>query len=349
MTEADVYQDISAKAQQPHSRWIPRILKKLITPDEGRMILELPLSVREFAARYGMDQTEAERKLEGFANKGLALPLTKQGERKYYCVSTPIQVHDATIHSALNKKYDPVPMEIVEMWKNWRETEWLETLKLMEHAPHHMRGRAIPSWSTVKDHPDLHPLEDLRAILKAAPAIAVNDCPCRWLQFQRGECDKNPYACISLTTGSVNYIVERGIGERITLEQGYELLQRCEEWGLIPTAGGSGQPRQLCMCWAPECIILRAQTLYGYDLWDRSRFDAEVDPDACQGCETCADRCQFQAISMVDERAVVDSIRCFGCGVCAAACPSGALTMKLKRPIEHVTEGGMGPKYDPFA
>lgn len=339
MNEKDVYSQIAARVNMPNSRWIPMILKKIITPEEGQMVLELPLSIEEFAGKYNMSTEGAEEKLEELANKGVCLPLEKQGVEKYYCVTTIIQVHDATIHGALNNRYSPVPMKIIDMWRNFRETEWFEMLKLMEQMPQVSKGRCIPSWSTVKDNPELTDGENLKKILENAPAIAVVDCPCRWLQVQEGTCDKPTFTCLSLTNGSVKYIKDRKIGKVLTLEEGYKLLEECEEAGLIPTAGaGEGkQPKQLCMCTGPECIILRGQVLYGYDLWNRSRFDAVVDAEKCEGCETCVDRCQFSAISVKDDVAQVDQEKCFGCGVCAVTCPADALSMKLVRPIEHIT------------
>lgn len=338
MNDSEVYQAIAGKVQMPNSRWIPMILKKLITPEEGKVLLEMPLSVSEYADKYGVSADEAERILEELADKGVSIPLEKEGELKYCCVSTPIQVHDATIHGALNNNYAPVPMEIVEMWRNWRETEWLEMLKMMERSPNANHGRCIPSWSTVKDEPSLTADENLRTILEEAPAIAIVDCPCRWLEVQEGVLDKPTFTCISLTEKSVKYIVDRKIGKQLTLEEGYALLDQCEEAGLIPSAGKKGKPKQLCMCTAKECMILRAQLLYGYDLWDRSRFDATVDEETCTACGTCAERCMMEAITMGEESAEIDLAKCLGCGLCAVTCPTGALTMKLARPVEHLTE-----------
>ena len=338
MSEKDVYSQIAARVQMPNSRWIPMILKKIITPEEGQMVLELPLSVAEFAEKYNMSADAAEQKLEDLANKGVCLPLEKQGVERYFCVSHIIQVHDASIHGALNKRYANVPMEIIDMWRSFRETEWFEMLKMMEQMPHAAKGRCIPSWSTVKDNPELTDVENLKTILEKSPAIAVVDCPCRWLQVQEGTCDKPTFTCLSLTHGSVKYIKDRKIGKVLTLEEGYKLLEECEEAGLIPTIGGGGkQPKQICMCSAPECIILRGQLKYGYDLWNRSRFDAVVDPEKCEGCETCVGRCQLGAISMKDNVAQVDADKCFGCGVCAVTCPADALSMKLVRPMEFIT------------
>ena len=337
MSNTNVYQELAGRVQMPASRWIPKILAKIITPEEARIVLELPLSIPEYAEKYKIDEAEAERILEEFANKGVCLPLPKDGVVKYCCVSNVIQVHDATIHGVLNKNYDNPPMEIVYMWRDFRETEWFEMLKLMEQLPRENHGRCIPSWSTVKDNDELLPVENLKTILENAPAIGVVDCPCRWIEVQEGSCKVPTFNCISLTEKSVKYIVDRKIGKQLTLEEGLKLLEECEEHGLIPTAGRAGQPKNLCMCTVPECIILRGQVLYGYDLWNRSRFDATVNADTCDACETCVDRCQFDAISMKDDAASVDLDKCFGCGACAVTCDSGALSMNLARPVEHIT------------
>jgi len=338
MNDSDVFEAIADKVKMPGSRWIPMILKKLITLDEGRVLLEMPLSVPDFARKYHVSTVEAEERLEELANKGVSIPLMKEGELKYCCVSGIIQVHDAAIHGALNRNYSPVPMEIVEMWRMFRETEWLEVLKSMERAPNADHGRIVPSWSTVKDNPGLTPRENLRTILQEAPVIAVVDCPCRWLEVQAGELDKPTFTCFSLTEKSVKYILDREIGKQLTLAEAYAVLEECETTGLIPSIGRKGKPKQICMCTTRECMVLRAQLLYGYDLWDRSRFDPAVDTDKCEGCGTCVGRCQMNAISMDGKTASVDTNRCLGCGLCAVTCPTAALGMELVRPVEHLAQ-----------
>jgi MinD superfamily P-loop ATPase len=47
-------------------------------------------------------------------------------------------------------------------------------------------------------------------------------------------------------------------------------------------------------------------------------------------CETCIDRCAFDAISMSDDggHAQVDEHRCMGCGACTVTCPTEAIRLE---------------------
>jgi electron transport complex protein RnfB len=59
-----------------------------------------------------------------------------------------------------------------------------------------------------------------------------------------------------------------------------------------------------------------------------------VDDLLCNGCETCIDYCQFDALAMGDDATVqVNSIRCVGCGVCVSQCPNDSLGL-VSRPEE---------------
>ncbi len=54
----------------------------------------------------------------------------------------------------------------------------------------------------------------------------------------------------------------------------------------------------------------------------------KVDKEKCNGCETCIEECPSEAISMVDEKAVVDLEACVDCSVCVDVCPAEAITME---------------------
>ena len=55
---------------------------------------------------------------------------------------------------------------------------------------------------------------------------------------------------------------------------------------------------------------------------------AKVDEKKCNNCESCVEECPSEAISMVDEKAVVDLEACVDCGACVDVCPAEAITME---------------------
>lgn len=60
----------------------------------------------------------------------------------------------------------------------------------------------------------------------------------------------------------------------------------------------------------------------------RSGVKARVNRDRCSGCGLCVDLCQFEAITMGGQTAVIDSLGCEGCGVCAHFCPEQAIDLE---------------------
>jgi Fe-S-cluster-containing hydrogenase component 2 len=51
----------------------------------------------------------------------------------------------------------------------------------------------------------------------------------------------------------------------------------------------------------------------------------KVKADDCVGCETCVPACPVEAISMADDKAVIDQETCTGCGTCIGECPVEAI------------------------
>ena len=84
----------------------------------------------------------------------------------------------------------------------------------------------------------------------------------------------------------------------------------------------------ICNCCACCCGALQAQR-NGVPMLAASGYISQQDADQCIGCGTCAEYCQFGAISMADGRAFIDAEACMGCGVCVDKCEQGALTLDL--------------------
>ena len=65
----------------------------------------------------------------------------------------------------------------------------------------------------------------------------------------------------------------------------------------------------------------------GVPMLASSGYVAKVDAKKCIACGTCEQLCQFNAITMGLDGAVIDFNRCMGCGVCVNNCPEGALEL----------------------
>jgi dissimilatory sulfite reductase (desulfoviridin) alpha/beta subunit len=76
----------------------------------------------------------------------------------------------------------------------------------------------------------------------------------------------------------------------------------------------------ICNCCSCCCGAMQAHR-NGTPMLASSGYLAQVDADLCAACATCADHCQFTAISVDNGFAVIDAAACMGCGVCVAHCP----------------------------
>jgi len=67
-----------------------------------------------------------------------------------------------------------------------------------------------------------------------------------------------------------------------------------------------------------------------------SPFMVSLDTEPCKGCGTCVKRCQMEALSIDNKKAVLDLNRCIGCGLCVSTCPTHSLSLvrkpKTKQP-----------------
>jgi NAD-dependent dihydropyrimidine dehydrogenase PreA subunit len=63
-----------------------------------------------------------------------------------------------------------------------------------------------------------------------------------------------------------------------------------------------------------------------------------VDKMLCSGCGVCVDVCPTEAITLINDVALVDAERCDGCEECVEVCPSQALAWIPEPVLETIAE-----------
>ncbi len=330
--DEDVYQKLAERLKLPGSPCLLKVLRKLATPADVRMLLELPAEPADLAGKLGLSQELVRQKLQEFLEKGMVIP-TSKGLRLARDVT---QLHDATLASA-DKWVDE---ELLDLWKEFHEVEWIRNMVSALGDQYVQYISVIPAWKALERSPGISPAEvkpeeNIRELIKGADPIAVVPCSCR---RSMRRCGWPLDVCLQLNKGA-RYAIDRGAGRQLTIDEAFAVADRAEEAGLVHTLPGraSGRLNEICNCCNDCCVIFDAGLRLNKieQILEKSRFRATVDQGLCNGCQDCVERCFFDAIEMVKPegskklKASVDTGKCYGCGLCVVACDTGAMALEL--------------------
>ncbi len=300
-----------------------RILKRLFTPPEADLAARLSLKLApaaEIAAAAGLPEAEAEERLKAMARKGLIFSIEPPGRPPAYMAAQFV-------------------IGIWEYHVNALDPEFIRDMD--EYMPHLGREafdrlpqlRTIPVEKSIGAGLEVLPYEQAEEIVRNQKRFLVAPCICRREhELKGGGCGKLMETCLVFGWGA-DYYERNGLGRTITLEETLEILKKAEAEGLVLQPSNSQDIVNICCCCGDCCLVLKNLKSHPAPAAALvSPFAAQSDPDLCVGCEACIERCQMEALSMVDGRAVLAAERCIGCGLCVSTCPSGALTLARKPP-----------------
>lgn len=174
-------------------------------------------------------------------------------------------------------------------------------------------------------------LEDAKKVLELADPILRVNCACR--NMTRGI--KDPCclafgALAEMVPKLPRYIPERG-AEPLHVDEAQDFITEMNSKGRVQTVWFGPMPyiAALCSCERPECAATTIRMEYGLNSLYKGEYYAKVDFSKCNGCQSCASRCDFGALSFNDamNAPFIDAWKCFGCGLCATACPENAIEM----------------------
>ena len=340
MKKDAIYKELAIKHGWPKSKFLPLIFKKMVTPEQAKIMLQLTAPLEEIVEKLGMDKALVEKQLQELFEKGLVFP-TKKGWRLNRDATA---LHDLTLN---NTKYwnSYGGKEIADLWRAFEKLEWFPVVADMISGLEISPARILPAWEAIKDNPEMLPYEDTREIYKAAESIVVVPCPCRIEHYDRA-CKSPDEICVALNR-SAEYNLKRGVGRKLTLEEALALEQEARKHNLVSQVPNSTVTDTI-ICHCHSCCCMGFDIFEGTDILQRflgkSRYVAKVaDSERCTACQKCVESCQFEVVEMrkypgiTKWKAYINPDTCLGCGNCAVKCPKeGTIIMELVRPPEHI-------------
>ena len=304
------------------------LLAKLFTHEEAELAVHLTMDQEDAAAvagRSGLPLDEAAPRLEEMAQKGLILSvLGEDGILRYQAVPWVVGIYEFQVNNLTEDLREAI-------------REWGRTRKPHHRAPVTTQMRTIPIGESIEPRLEALPYELVDEMVQGHTRFAVAPCICRrHAKIEGRGCDAPEESCL-MFGDFADYYVRTGRGRAIDRGEVLEILARADEANLVLQPTNSQRILAICCCCGCCCGILR-----GLQRQEKpaeavsSAFIASLDPEACQGCWVCLERCQMQALSEDGDRVAFNADRCIGCGLCVSTCPSGALTLERKPGIEYV-------------
>jgi Pyruvate/2-oxoacid:ferredoxin oxidoreductase delta subunit len=199
--------------------------------------------------------------------------------------------------------------------------------------------RTIPIAKSIRPHHQVSAFDEVTALLGPAQGpFVIIDCICRKKKVMEGEVCRVTER--SETCMAIGHMAESclrlGFGRAITRDEALAILEQNQKQGLVLQPSNTQTAEFICSCCGCCCGMLRMQQRLPKPLefW-ASNFYAVIDSAACNGCGTCAKRCQTAAarIEAAQQKAVLNLDRCIGCGNCVPTCPQKAISL-VKKPVE---------------
>ncbi len=326
------------------------ILRENLNPTEAEVCLLFPnrvgpckpVAVDVIAPHSQLSRVELEKTLESLAERGLIFSgQTAEGGKGYALQQVGFGFPQTFFWKGEDTPQARTMTNLIKKYFDRKVTQ--EAFGGSETKPH----RYIPVKQSIK--PDLqavYSLDMMEDVINQAQAFAVAHCTCRFQARLHGSGCNHPLEVCLKFDELAEYLIDRGLGRRVTREEALGIVRKSEEAGLVHFVDNAyGKVKHNCnccgcACWNVGTIKRRKITR---DVLMATYFLRETEETECIGCGNCLQACHVDAVVLEDSIAAVDQDWCIGCGVCVPRCPTGAAvivprTDKKRGPFETFDE-----------
>ncbi|MCP4750533.1 MAG: 4Fe-4S ferredoxin [Proteobacteria bacterium] len=329
----DIYERMTEKIMLKGSKIIPELFRMVVDENEAELMMAMPGTPEQLSQKVGRPAEEVERMCLELYHKGTSFKSFKGKTVGYKMCRDMIQFHDATI------LWPEATKDFHDLWLRFIEEEWPDFAKLYSQLLPKPFTRVVPVESAIDaGRQQILDADSAEKIVTSAEIVAVANCTCRVIAHK---CDNPVEVCLQVDNAA-RYAVDRGTGREVSKEEAVKILKECEEAGLVHvTMNKEHAGHFICNCCRCCCQAFPVMIAEGLNICDPSRFVARIDPETCDDCCTCQDRCFFGALEETEvdgDRTVMAVVadKCLGCGVCHVTCPSGAITLAETRPADFI-------------
>ncbi|MHA1201938.1 MAG: ATP-binding protein [Candidatus Heimdallarchaeaceae archaeon] len=303
-----------------------RLLEWIYDPDEAELASKLKLmgeTIEKLAKRVRIPVDELLRRLDIMIAKGqVKVRHTKKG-KTYASMPFVVGIYEEQVHR--------MDKEFAQLFENYLQK--IEGDIIFSTTP--TIHKVVPVNKVIKTELEIHPYNQAEGMIKSAKSWGIRDCICKKQKDLINEPCSYPISVCLVFSKRENAYEDSHQTETITMERSLEILKEAEEVGLVHSTMNVEEGHSyICNCCTCCCGVLRSVAEFNQPhAFVKSDYIMTVDVDACIGCGKCIERCQFDALELVDKKIQVKDT-CVGCGVCALVCPKSALELEERNPKE---------------
>jgi electron transport complex protein RnfB len=301
-----------------------RILRRLFTPGEAEIALELsaipePAVAIQKRIHPRRPLPELQSELDRMAEKGIILAIPANGQYRYAKLIFAVGMYERQL-KRLTPEFERESRQYMD-----------EAFGKAFHTGKTTQMRIVPVNKRIAIERAVTTYDHIRRYVESSPGpFGILTCICRHGRDLEGKsCQQTKLRDNCLMIGmAAQWAADSGTGRAVSREEMLNLLDQADQEGLVLQPENTKAPMFICCCCGCCCgVLTSAKRLDSPAAYFSTNFYAVADSEICESCGACEVRCQMDAISSPDGKAVVDRSRCIGCALCVSTCPSGALRL----------------------